>query len=101
MGRRNSVGEGETMLSAGHKIFLALAFALVCTGAASAQNEKSAPKQEEDNYVTSKAFQSRVFEIKNRDPQILARVLAPLTRGVKGAGGRWREERHTISGRHL
>jgi hypothetical protein len=85
------------MLSAGHRILLALAFALVCTGAASAQNEKSAPKQEEDNYVTSKAFQNRVFEIKNRDPQILARVLAPLTSGFKGAVVTWNEEFHTIS----
>jgi hypothetical protein len=84
------------MLSAGHKILLALAFALVCAGAASAQ-DKSAPKAEEDNYVTSKAFQNRVFEIKNRDPQGLARVLMPLTSGFKGAVVSWDEEFHTIS----
>jgi hypothetical protein len=85
------------MLSAGHKILLALAFAIVCAGAASAQNEKSAPKAEEDNYVTSKAFQNRVFEIKNRDPQGLARVLTPLTSGFRGAVVSWNEEFHTIS----
>jgi hypothetical protein len=84
------------MLSAGHKISLALLLAFVCAGAASAQ-EKSAPKQEEDNYVTSKMFQNRVFEIKNRDPQGLARVLAPLTSGFKGAVVSWNEEFHTIS----
>ena len=37
--------------------------------------EQSAPKPE-DNYVTNKAFQNRVFEIKNRDPINLSRVLA-------------------------
>ncbi|HZT61464.1 MAG TPA: hypothetical protein VFA21_22855 [Pyrinomonadaceae bacterium] len=84
------------MLSAGHKFSLALLLALVCAGAASAQ-DKSAPKAEEDNYVTSKAFQNRVFEIKNRDPQILARVLMPLTSGFRGAVVSWNEDFHTIS----
>ncbi|HST53100.1 MAG TPA: hypothetical protein VLJ61_13915 [Pyrinomonadaceae bacterium] len=85
------------MLSAGQKILLAFAFAFVCAGAASAQNEKSATKPEEDNYVTSKAFQNRVFEIKNRDPLGLARVLSPLTSGFRGAVVSPNEEFHTIT----
>ena len=55
------------MLSPRHKIFLALALALAFAPAALAQSEQSAQKQE-DNYVTTRLFQSRVFEIKNRDP---------------------------------
>ncbi|HEX8282228.1 MAG TPA: hypothetical protein VF588_02695 [Pyrinomonadaceae bacterium] len=70
------------MLSARRRIFLALALALCAAGAAGAQTEQ--PKQE-DNFVTQKMFQNRVFDIKNRDPQSLARVLAPLTSGFRGA----------------
>ncbi|PYS79112.1 MAG: hypothetical protein DMF66_03875 [Acidobacteria bacterium] len=74
------------MLSTRRKIFLALALALLVAPAALAQkpSEQSAPKAE-DNYVTSKMFQNRVFDVKNRDPQTLARVLWPLTSGFKGA----------------
>ena len=84
------------MLSARHKIFLALALALVCASAASAQTEQSAPKPE-DNYVTNKAFQNRVFEIKNRDPINLSRVLGPLTSGFKGSVVMPNPEFHTIT----
>ena len=61
---------------------LALALLLLAAPAALAQTE--APKQE-DNYVTQKMFTNRVFDVKNRDPQSLVRVLAPLTSGFRGA----------------
>lgn len=74
------------MLSTRRGILLALAVALAAAPSALAQKpaEQSAPKSE-DNYVTSKMFQSRVFDIRNRDPIDLARVLGPLTSGFKGA----------------
>lgn len=71
------------MLSAGRKIFLALAVALCAAAAASAQTEQS--RQQDDHFVTQKMFQNRVFEVRNRDPQSLARVLSPLTSGFRGA----------------
>ena len=70
------------MFSARRRIMLALALALCAAGAASAQTEAN---RQEDNFVTQKMFQNRVFDIKNRDPQSLARVLAPLTSGFRGA----------------
>ncbi len=70
------------MLSARPRIFLALALTLCAAGAARAQAEQ---QRQEDNFVTQKIFQNRVFDIKNRDPQSLARVLTPLTSGFRGA----------------
>ena len=70
------------MYSVRPRIFLALALALCAAGVARAQAQQ--PKQE-DNFVTQKMFQNRVFDIKNRDPQSLARVLSPLTSGFRGA----------------
>ena len=64
------------------RTLLALALLVLAAPAALAQTE--APKQE-DNYVTQKMFQNRVFDVKNRDPLSLARVLSPLTSGFRGA----------------
>lgn len=86
------------MFSTRSKLFLALALALLFAPAALAQKppEQNAPKAD-DNYVTSKMFQSRVFDVKNRDPQNLARVLAPLTSGFKGAVVSPNDEFRTIT----
>src|SRR3989440_12901787 len=84
------------MLSPRHKIFLALALALAFAPAALAQTEQSAQKQEA-SYVTTRSFQSRVFEIKNRDPINLSRVLGPLTSGFKGTVVMPNPEFHTIT----
>src|ERR1044072_6686975 len=65
-----------------YRMFLALALLVLAAPAALARSE--APKQE-NNYVTQKMFQTRVFDVKNRDPQSLVRVLAPLTSGFRGA----------------
>ena len=75
-------------------MLLALALLLLAAPAALAQSE--APKQE-DNYVTQKMFQNRVFDVKNRDPQSLVRVLAPLTSGFRGAIVSANPEFRTIS----
>lgn len=76
------------------RMFLALALLALAAPAALAQTE--APRQE-DNYVTQKMFQSRVFDVKNRDPQSLVRVLAPLTSGFRGAVVSANPEFRTIS----
>ena len=72
------------MLSAGRRTFIALAVVLVAATAALAQGDQGAQKKD-DEYVTQKIFQNRVFDIKNRDPLALARVLSPLTSGFRGA----------------
>jgi type II secretory pathway component GspD/PulD (secretin) len=85
------------MLSAGRRMFVALALTLVAAHAAAAQGDQSAQKRDEDNYVTQKIFQNRVFDIKNRDPQALSRVLAPLTSGFRGAVVSPNQEFRTIT----
>lgn len=77
-----------------HRTVLALALLLLTAPAALAQTE--APRQE-DNYVTQKMFMNRVFDVKNRDPQSLVRVLAPLTSGFRGAAVSANSEFRTIS----
>jgi hypothetical protein len=77
-----------------HRALCALALLVLAAPAALAQSE--APKQE-DNYVTQKMFQNRIFDVKNRDPQSLVRVLAPLTSGFRGAVVSANPEFRTIS----
>jgi hypothetical protein len=75
-------------------MFLALALLLLAAPGALAQTE--APKPE-DNFVTQKIFQHRVFDVKNRDPLSLVRVLTPLTSGFRGAVVSANTEFRTIS----
>lgn len=82
------------MLSVRPRIFLALALTLCAAGAARAQSEQS---KQEDNFVTQKMFANRVFDIRNRDPVSLSRVLAPLTSGFRGATATPNTEFRTIS----
>lgn len=79
------------MFSTRRRIFLALALSIAAAPAALAQ------ANQDDAYVTQKMFQNRVFEIRNRDPQSIARVLAPLTSGFRGAVVSPNQEFHTIS----
>lgn len=76
------------------RTLLALALLLLAAPAALAQSE--APKQEE-SYVTQKMFQNRIFDVRNRDPQSLVRVLSPLTSGFRGAVVSANPEFRTIS----
>lgn len=86
------------MLATRRRFSLALALALAASASALAQNQQtqSAPKSD-DNYVTSKMFQNRVFDIRNRNPQSLARVLYSLTSGFKGSTVSANEEFRTIT----
>ena len=83
------------MHSVRSRIMLALALALCAATAVSAQSEQS--KQQEDNFVTQKMFANRVFDVRNRDPISLSRVLAPLTSGFRGAVVSPNPEFRTIS----
>ena len=81
------------MHTARRRLMFALALTLAASAAARAQGT---PKQDEE-YVTQKMFQNRVFEVKNRDPQSLVRVVAPLTSGFRGAVATANPEFRTIS----
>ena len=85
------------MHSARLRIFFALALALSAAAAARAQTQQQGAPKQEDNFVTQKMFQNRVFDVKNRDPLSLARVLAPLTSGFRGAVVSPNSEFRTIS----
>lgn len=80
------------MLSDGRRILVALALLLAAAASAAAQENR-----QQDEYVTQKIFQNRVFDIKNRDPQALARVLNPLTSGFRGATVSPNQEFRTIT----
>jgi type II secretory pathway component GspD/PulD (secretin) len=82
------------MLSDRRRIFLALALALCAAGAARAQSEQT---KQEDSFVTQKMFANRVFDVRNRDPLSLSRVLAPLTSGFRGSVVSPNQEFRTIS----
>jgi hypothetical protein len=65
---------------------LAAALSMLAASSASAQGQQQPQTpRPEDTYVTSKMFQNRVFEVKNRDPHNLVHVLSPLGSGFKGA----------------
>jgi hypothetical protein len=90
------------MLSDGRRILIALAILLVAATAVVAQDNKQGSvqspfKRDDDEYVTQKMFQNRVFDIKNRDPQALSRVLNPLTSGFRGAVVSPNQEFRTIT----
>lgn len=85
------------MLSEGRRILIALALLLFAAQAATAQDKSANANARDDDYVTQKMFQNRVFDVKNRDPQALARVLYPLTSGFKGATVSPNQEFRTIT----
>lgn len=86
------------MLSDGRRILIALALLLTAAASAAAQDNKQSPITRDDgDYVTQKMFQNRVFDIKNRDPQALSRVLYPLTSGFRGATVSPNQEFRTIT----
>src|SRR5215213_5437047 len=86
------------MLSDGRRILIALAILLTTAASAAAQeNKQQPPPWRDDEYVTQKIFQNRVFDVKNRDPQALSRVLYPLTSGFKGSTVSPNQEFRTIT----
>ena len=67
-------------------VFATLVLVLVFISASFAQQADSGSKQKpEPDFVTEKGFKSKVFEVKYRDADSLARVLRQLGSGFKGA----------------
>jgi hypothetical protein len=86
------------MHKVGRRMFAALALLVVAAQAAGAQESKQSPVRRDDGeYVTQKIFQNRVFDVKNRDPLALSRVLSPLTSGFRGAVVSPNQEFRTIT----
>ncbi|MCA1630573.1 MAG: hypothetical protein LC785_03470 [Acidobacteria bacterium] len=73
----------------------ALLIVALCASAARAQQSQPTPAPA-DNYVTNTGFKSRVFEVRNRNPDELLPVLRLLTSGFKGAQVSASNEFHTI-----
>ena len=67
-------------------VLAALALVLFFLPATFAQQSNSDASQKSDgDFVTEKGFKSKVFEVKHRDPESLAKVLQKLGSGFKGA----------------
>jgi type II secretory pathway component GspD/PulD (secretin) len=63
----------------------ALTLVLAAAWSSFAQPATSTTPSPSDNYVTEKNFKSKVFDVKYRDPNMLAGVLKQLGSGFKGA----------------
>lgn len=74
-------------------LFLVLALPLAAQPSAAPKAE--APK--DDTYVSEKGFASRVFEVRQRDPNDLVQVLRPLGSGYRGAAINGSREFKTIT----
>ncbi|MGE0132951.1 MAG: secretin N-terminal domain-containing protein [Blastocatellales bacterium] len=62
-----------------------IVFLLLLLPAVFAQQNQTQNKQSDPQFVDFSGFKGKIFEIKNRDPRDLAKVLAPLGSGFKGA----------------
>ena len=58
---------------------------IVITPSLAQQPTPSAPTRPEDNFVTEKGFKSKIFEVKYRDAESIAKVLRQLGSGFRGA----------------
>ena len=66
-------------------ILTTLALILIVITPSLAQSAPAAQTRPEDNYVTEKGFKSKIFELKYRDAESVAKVLRQLGSGFKGA----------------
>ena len=66
-------------------ILTTLALILIVITPSLAQSTPSAQTRPEDNYVTEKGFKSKIFEVKYRDAESVAKVIRQLGSGFKGA----------------
>jgi hypothetical protein len=71
---------------------LTLAFTTDCLGQQQPPGQSKPP-----DYVETRDFKGKIFEIKHRRPQDIIRALSPLGSGFKGATVRWNDETQTIS----
>jgi Bacterial type II/III secretion system short domain len=74
------------MLKTTKNVPAVLALVLIFISPSLAQQPNSnATQKSDDNFVTEKGFKSKVFEVKHRDVDSLAKVLRSLGSGFKGA----------------
>ncbi|HKQ73012.1 MAG TPA: secretin N-terminal domain-containing protein [Blastocatellia bacterium] len=73
------------MLTNAIKLIAIVAFALLLSPATFAQQNQPQNRQTESQFVDFSGFKGQIFDIKNRDPQELVRILHPLGSGFKGA----------------
>jgi hypothetical protein len=73
---------------------IALALAFTADGLGQQQTTSGPPPPD---YVTTKDFRGKVFEVKHRRPQDIIRALSPLGSGFKGATMTYNDETQTIS----
>ena len=73
------------MLKITRNVLAGLVLVLLFISASFAQQAAAAAAQKSDDFVTEKGFKSRVFEVKYRDADSLAKVLRQLGSGFKGA----------------
>jgi hypothetical protein len=75
----------------------ALALVLGLISPSFAQQQPSTTPRPEPDYVTHTSFKSKIFDVKNRDAESLARVLRSLGSGFKGATVQSNSEFRTIT----
>ena len=73
------------MLRTTKNIITMLALLLLSLTVSFAQQPAAVPQKSESDFVTEKGFKSRVFDVKYRDAESLAKVLRQLGSGFKGA----------------
>lgn len=73
------------MLKTKNNILTALVMALVFASASFAQQAETPAPQKPDDFVTEKGFKSKIFDVKYRDANSIAKVLRQLGSGFKGS----------------
>jgi hypothetical protein len=77
--------EETSMLTNTIKPIAVVALTLLLLPATFAQQGQTQTRQTESQFVDFSGFKGQIFDIKNRDPQELVRILQPLGSGFKGA----------------
>jgi type II secretory pathway component GspD/PulD (secretin) len=86
------------MLKTAKNVLAALVLLLIFISASFAQQAASGAAQKpDDDFVTEKGFKSKVFEVKHRNVDSLAKVLQQLGTGFKGASISANSEFKTIT----
>ncbi|MCI0552566.1 MAG: hypothetical protein L0287_16570 [Anaerolineae bacterium] len=79
------------------KLIAIIACVVLHLSTAFAQQNQTQNKQNDPNWVDFSGFKGKIFDIKNRDPRDLVRILQPLGSGFKGAMMQPNSEYRTIT----
>ncbi|HEX5080875.1 MAG TPA: secretin N-terminal domain-containing protein [Blastocatellia bacterium] len=85
------------MLTKTIKLITIIAGVILLSPAAFAQQNHPQNKQDDPQWVEQTGFKGKIFDIKNRNPGELARILKPLGSGFKGAIMQPNDEYKTIT----